>query len=140
LIVGSIALLLGIALLLMPYWERLTPTVLNVHISGKAWDRVTITKGRADAPAVFKPPHKIEVSPISYGPYTIHVEFAGNQEFWTTYYQYDAGVRRKVDMYLHGSPSNSMVTMHIVAYGNKTLYFDTVDSNDTSEEKPLDTQ
>ena len=133
---GGIVLLVIFILLIIPFWERLTPTILTVHISGKAWKSVTITK-YADAPVVFLPPRKIVVSPISYGPYTIHVEFAGNQDYWTTYYQYDAGVRRKVDMYLHGSPSNSMVTMHIVAYGNRSLYFDTVDAATTSAEKPL---
>ena len=141
LIGGLAALVVVIALLILPYASRLSPAVLNVHISGMAWDRVTVTtQFVTNAPTTFSPPEEIIVSPISYGPYYIQIDYADEQKFWIHYYHTDAGIRRKVDIYLDGLPENNTVAVRAVAYGDNTIYSNTVSASGTTKEKPVDIQ
>ena len=141
LIGGAVALVILIVLMTLPSLGRLIPATLQIHISGKAWDRVTVTTQFVNhAPNTFSPPDKIIVSPISHGPYYIQIEFTGGQQFWVQYFHTDAGVRRAVDIYLAGSPENDTIDVRAVAYGDMAIYSNTVVSSQTSKEKPVDIQ
>ena len=136
LIGGTVALVIIIALMILPYLGRLTPATLQIHISGKAWDRVTVTTQFVNhAPKTFSPSDKIIVRPISHGPYYIQIDFAGGQIFWVQYFHTDASVRRAVDIYLAGSPENDTVEVRAVAYGDKEIYSNTVVSSSLSDLK-----
>ena len=126
-----------IALMVLPYVKRLKPANLRIHISDKTWDRVTVTtQFVANAPRVFSPPDEIKISPISHGPYYIHVEFAGEQNFWILYFHTDAGVRRAVDIYIDELPEKDTVEVRTIAYGDRTIYSNTLAVSQTSEEQP----
>lgn len=139
LIFGGAVVLIG--LMVLPYVNLLKPTALRIHISDKTWDRITVTtQFVTNSPMVFSPPDEIIVSPISHGPYYIHVEFGGEQNFWIQYFHTDAGARRAVDIYLDGLPANDTVEVRTVAYGDRTIYSNTLAISQTSEEKPVDIQ
>ena len=134
---STVALAIIIVLMILPFASRLTPTVLTLHISGKAWNRVTVTTQFVNnAPMIFSPPDAIRVSPISHGPYYILVEFEGEQKLWAFYFHLDAGIRRKVDIYMDGTPDNDTITMRTVAYGDEIIYTNTAAACQTSEENP----
>ena len=130
-----------IILMILPYIGLLTPSALCVHISGLAWHHTTvISHNIPDGPKTFSPPEEIIVSPLRYGPHHFMVKFADGQILWLHYYQTDAGVRRKVDIYLDEIPGHDTISIRAVAYGDKTIYSNTVAASQTSEEKPVDIQ
>ena len=135
---GAVALVI---LMGLPYVGLLIPSALRVHISGIAWDQATVSSHNIpDSPKTFSTPEEIIVSPLRYGPHRFMVKFADGQILWLHYYQTDAGVRRKVDIYLDGTPAHDTISIRAVAYGDKTIYSNTVAASQTSEEKPVDIQ
>jgi hypothetical protein len=141
LIGGGGAIVVIIALLVLPYLGRLTPAKLQIHISDKGWDRVTVfSPNIPEGLKTYSPPEEIAVSPIRHGPYRFLVEYEGGHKLWCHYFHTDVGARRKVDIFLNVLPEYGTIAVWTVANGDRIIYSNTVTASQTSEGKPVDIQ
>jgi hypothetical protein len=134
-VVGLICIVIGV--LVVGYLPRLKPSVLCTHVSGAQWRRVFVQSTNFHEKKVFQPKDTLTLSPIAHGVYTVSVEYANGETIWTQFFHFDAGVRRKIDLFFEGNPKTSPVKIREIANGNVVLFEDQATPNETSAERPL---
>jgi hypothetical protein len=131
-----VAAVLGF-LLVTPLVSRRPPGMLYVHIDGFAWTNVTVRSENLPQPLSFVPSNSaVQVTPVSHGIYRIGVQFADGQSVWSEFFHADAGVRRRVDVFL--APSSRPGYIHVrETINQKDLLFENdIRPADASEQKP----
>lgn len=128
---------IAVAGLAAPVLWRLHPSRLVVHVSGGAWKSVAVESRNLSSTSTFHPGDAPQISPISHGIYGIAVEYSDGQVLWTQFFHYDAGDRRRIDIYFDGDPKAGSLGIKEVANGITVLFDSKASPSDTSKEKPL---
>lgn len=122
-----------------PLFRYLRPAAaLHIHIAAIPWDSITVESDNLSAPRYFdRSAQEIRISPISHGIYRISVRLSDGQTVWSEFFHYDAGVRRRIDVFL--APSERSGYLHFRETTNQTeqLFEGETRPGDTSAEKPL---
>jgi hypothetical protein len=124
-------------LVLLQLVSRRRPSALYVHIDGLAWIKVTVQSENLPQPQSFDASREVSVTPISHGVYRIGVQLSDGQLLWTEFFHSDAGVRRRVDVFL--APASNPGWIHFRETANqKDLLFDgETRPSDSTELKPF---
>lgn len=127
--------LVGIGISIAP---RFVPDVLFLHPSGKQWSRITVTPpvdSHTTATSFRATDDLLKVAPIVYGPYLLRIEYADGRVVWATFWHADAGVRKRVDLYINRGPGGAEFRQ--VINQNETVFTGSVRPEQTSETKPF---
>ncbi len=130
----------------MEWAPRLTPSALVVHCEGERWESVLVESQNLRGPLTFqRPGPTVKVSPIEHGVYNIEVTYRNIYAVWAAYFHADAGVRRRVDVYVSHVPGGDKVRFRCVITNRPTALFSStetvfngeVSASKTSREHPL---
>lgn len=136
-VVTAVLLLLVVLSYVPALWSRLQPDVLVIHASPGAWKTITVQSTNLPVPVAFTPEDAaLRVSPISHGPYVLRVELASGRIVWATFFQADAGVRKRVDVYIAPEPTGD-IAFHETINGRETVFSGHVRPEETSEDRPF---
>jgi hypothetical protein len=110
------------------------PGTMYLKVEGFPWKEIKVLS-LYGKPMAFREGKAARIWPMAYGKYKISVEFADGKTLWLTYYHYDAGVRKRVDLTIKRlSPS----TVDILQVYNRTDKIERIIAfEESSEEKPL---
>jgi len=120
------------------YRLRQKPAELFVHVEVAPWQSVTIRATSVPSGPEWhfdRTNGEVRVSPIAYGIYRIGIQLTTNQMIWSEYYHCDAGVRRRVDIFV--TPSSNHIHFHQTFNQSVNLFDGDVRPEDTSEQKPF---
>jgi hypothetical protein len=114
------------ALLTLPALLQLfrPASALYTHIDSIPWDGITVESSNLPTPRSFdRSAQEIRISPISQGIYRISVRLSDGQTIWSEFFHYDAGVRRRIDVFV--APSQRAGYVHFRETTNqKEQHFD----------------
>ena len=97
-------------------WCRM-PTGLHLHI-GLPWRSVTVASANLPEPVSFTPAGpEVCVRRPRHGVYILEVQLVDGADLWSTFFQYDAGVRSRVDVFI--TPSTNAGCLHIRQTANR---------------------
>ncbi len=126
---------LGFVLPVVAHFHQ-KPAELFVHLESLSWQSVTIQSSNLPSALHFqRGSGEVKVVPIAYGIYRIGIQLATGQMIWSEYYHCDAGVRRRVDVYV----TRSLERWHFRQTANQTrvLFDGDVRPEDATEQKPF---
>lgn len=120
------------------FTHRLRPSELYIHIDSIPWSCVTVESDNLSKPQSFDhSAHELRLSPISHGVYRIGVELSDGQFIWSQFLHYDAGVRRRIDIFLTPSQNSGYIHIRETTNRRKQLFEGDSRAADTSKEKPI---
>jgi hypothetical protein len=130
----------GIALLLAAgaFLWRGALSGLHIHIQSMPWESVAVESANLSQPLRFTPTaSELLVTPIAHGVYRVGIHFPDGRTVWSAYLHHDAGVRRRVDLFM--SPSTRAGYIHFRQTSNRTdeLFTGETRPEYTTEEKPF---
>jgi hypothetical protein len=118
--------------------HRLQSSALYIHVDSIPWSTVTVESSNLSRPQQFdRSTREVRVSPILHGVYRIRVQLSDGQSIWSQFFHYDAGVRRRIDVFLEPSQTSGQIHFRQTANQNKQLFNGDARPEDTTEEKPL---
>jgi hypothetical protein len=99
------------------YLEYLSPTMLVIHGDATHWRSVTVDGGYEGDPQVFERPGDVVTrSPLEHGEYSVTVRFADGKVLYLSYFHTDAGIRRRVDVYIQHTPGGDYAYVRCVEH------------------------
>jgi hypothetical protein len=113
------------------------PNSLFIHISGAKWKQVIIQSDNFGQDKVFKSSDELATPDLAYGPYTIKIEYENGDILWSTFFHYDAGVRKTIDIFYSGNPESGSVKVQEITNKETNLFRGQVHTDKTSEKKPF---
>ena len=113
---------------------RSNRSVLSVHV-GTPWRHVSVSSPNFSGVKSFHSGAPVTLSPIGHGTYTVEVEFADGRTVWTEFFHYDAGVRKRIDLYFDGATSGTIGIRETMNDG-QVLFEGQATPEATSAQKP----
>jgi hypothetical protein len=132
LLVGTLA-----ALVLLPLASQPQPSALYVHINGLAWTNVTVQSANLPQAQRFDSSREMRIGPISHGIYRICVQLSDGRLIWSEFFHADAGVRRRVDVFLAPSSNPDCIHFRETANQKDVLFEGETRPSDATEQKPF---
>lgn len=117
--------------------HRRQPSAVYIHIDGLAWTNVTVQSDNLPQAQRFEPSTEVRVSPISYGAYRIGVQLSDGRLVWSEFLHCDAGVVRRVDVFLAPSSNHDYIHFRETANQKDILFEGETRPSDTTEQKPF---
>lgn len=131
-------ILLGISLLLVAgtllYINKLKSEGLFLHIDGMSWNMVTVSS----PPLMKRIPYQqspLKLCSLRHGKYLLSLTLQDGRILWWEFYHYDAGIRRRVDLYVQRISPNQFTFLQTYNHDN-TLFEGSVIIDTISEQHP----
>jgi len=119
-------------------YRRSNPAGLDIHIQSIPWESVTVESSNLPEARHFaSSAHELLVSPIGHGEYRIGIRLQDGHTVWSVYLHADAGVRRRVDLFVAPSTRPGYIHFRQTANRNDELFTGEIRPEDTTEEKPF---
>lgn len=113
-------------------------SALHVHLDSLAWDSITVESSNLSTPRSFdRSAQEIRITPISKGIYRISVRLSDGQTVWSEFFHYDAGVRRRIDVFVAPSQRAGYIHFRETTNQREQLFDGEARPADTTAEKPF---
>ncbi|MHA3774817.1 hypothetical protein ACXR0O_25130 [Verrucomicrobiota bacterium sgz303538] len=134
LIIVGVTLLLAVAV----FFRRSTPSSLHIHLQSLPWESVTIESANLPEPRRFgSRSDELLLSPIAHGIYRITIHLPDGRSVWASYLHHDAGVRRRVDLFVSPSVRAGYIRFRQTANRTDELFSGDTRPEDTAEDRPF---
>jgi hypothetical protein len=122
-----------------PLFRYLRPAAaLHIHVDSMPWDSISVESLNLSASRHFdRSAQDIRISPISHGIYRISIRLSDGQAVWSEFFHYDAGVRRRIDVFIAPSQRSGYVHFRETTNQKDQLFEGETRPGDTTAEKPF---
>ncbi len=117
---------------------RGSPSGLHIQVQSIPWESIIVESDNLSQPIHFKSKRSgLAITPIVHGIYRIGVQLSDGRIVWSTYLHHDAGLRRRVDLFISPSPRPGYIRFRQTANRTTKLFTGETRPEDATKEKPF---